>query len=34
MKFSFRTVSAIAAIIALIAAGFSYWAGEQLGMAG
>jgi len=34
MKFSFRTVSAIAAIIALIAAGFSYWAGEQVSMAG
>lgn len=34
MKFSIRTVSAMAAIIALIAAGFSYWAGEQLGMAG
>lgn len=34
MKFSIRTVSAMAAIIALIAAGFSYWAGEQVSMAG
>ena len=34
MKFSIRTVSAMAAIIALIAAGLSYWAGEQINMAG
>ncbi|MEK6662589.1 MAG: hypothetical protein AABY73_01860, partial [Pseudomonadota bacterium] len=34
MKFGIRTVSAMAAVIALIAAGLSYWAGEQVGMAG
>ena len=34
MKFGIRTLSAMVAIIALIAAGLSYWAGEQVGMAG
>ncbi|MBT9613567.1 MAG: hypothetical protein IV108_09930 [Burkholderiales bacterium] len=34
MKLSIRTVSAMAALIALIAAGLSYWAGEQIIMAG
>lgn len=34
MKIGIRTVSAIAAIIALIAAGSAYWAGEQISMAG
>lgn len=33
MKFSFRTLSTLAALIALIAAGLSYWAGEQISMA-
>lgn len=34
MKFGIRTISAMVAIIALIAAGLSYWAGEQINMAG
>ncbi|OFZ95032.1 MAG: hypothetical protein A2Z44_11200 [Betaproteobacteria bacterium RBG_19FT_COMBO_58_11] len=34
MKFGIRTLSAMAAILALIAAGLSYWAGEQISMAG
>lgn len=34
MKIGIRTVSAMAAIIALIATGSAYWAGEQISMAG
>jgi hypothetical protein len=34
MKFGIRTISAMAAILAMIAAGLSYWAGDQISMAG
>ena len=34
MKLSIRTLSALAALITLSAAGLSYWAGEQINLAG
>ena len=34
MKFSIRTISTMAALITLSAAGLSYWAGEQINLAG
>ncbi len=34
MKFGSRTISTIAAIVALTAAGLSFWAGEQISLAG